>query len=92
MCAKREMTTIVDVARAAGVSVGTVSNVLNGTVRVSVDTIKRVKDIREALNFQPNDMARSLRVIHSKMIGLFVFDGIYISLFKYRFSEFKNYY
>lgn len=74
MSAKRNMTTIVDVAREAKVSVGTVSNVLNGTGRVSVDTIKRVRDTMEALNFQPNDMARGLRVIHSKLIGFIIPD------------------
>ena len=66
---EKKIATIVDVAKLSGVSVGTVSNVINGTARVSLSTQKKVQDAIEALNFQPNDMARSLRITKSKLVG-----------------------
>lgn len=65
----KKMATIIDVAKCSGVSVGTVSNVLNGTAKVSYATQKKVNEAIEALNFRPNDMARSLRFTKSKLIG-----------------------
>lgn len=52
--------TIADVARRAGVSVGTVSNVLNGTAAVRPDTRDRVEAAIRELGFRPNELARSL--------------------------------
>jgi DNA-binding LacI/PurR family transcriptional regulator len=65
----KKMATIVDVAKLSGVSVGTVSNVLNGTAKVSHTTKQKVEEAIEALNFRPNDMARSLRFTKSNLIG-----------------------
>lgn len=61
-----------DVAEAAGVSVTTVSHVLNQTphVRVSPQTRQRVQDVAARLNYRPNRMARGLRTRSSGMIGL----------------------
>lgn len=53
-------TTIKDVARKAGVGVGTVSRVMNNSNAVSDETRQKVKNAIEALNYQPNEMARRL--------------------------------
>ncbi|GGF37853.1 LacI family DNA-binding transcriptional regulator [Subtercola lobariae] len=63
-----------DVAALAGVSLGTVSNVLNTPDRVSPATQKRVLDAIEKLGFVRNDAARQLRAGRSRSIGLVVLD------------------
>ncbi|HML20579.1 MAG TPA: LacI family DNA-binding transcriptional regulator [Aggregatilinea sp.] len=52
--------TIRDVAKHAGVGVGTVSRVLNGSDQVREDTRKRVLEAINALGFSPNSAARQL--------------------------------
>lgn len=64
-----------DVAAAAGVSVGTVSNVLNRPDKVAGDTVDRVRDAIERLGFVRNDAARQLRAGRSRSIGLIVLDA-----------------
>lgn len=61
-----------DVAHAAGVSVTTVSHVLNETphTRVNAETRDRVKAVAAELNYRPNRLARGLRTKTSGMIGL----------------------
>lgn len=66
---------IKDVAAKAGVSIGTVSNVLNHPDRVSPQTVERVQDAISALGFVRNDAARQLRAGESKTIALMVFDA-----------------
>jgi len=63
-----------DVAAAADVSVGTVSNVLNHPDKVSAATIERVQQVIEDLGFVRNDAARQLRAGRSRSIGLVVLD------------------
>ncbi|HKT55182.1 MAG TPA: LacI family DNA-binding transcriptional regulator, partial [Microbacterium sp.] len=63
-----------DVAEAAGVSVGTVSNVLNRPDKVSEATVTRVQDAIDRLGFVRNDAARQLRAGRSRTIGLVVLD------------------
>ncbi|QPZ38925.1 LacI family DNA-binding transcriptional regulator [Paramicrobacterium chengjingii] len=63
-----------DVADRAGVSVGTVSNVLNRPERVAPTTVKRVTTAIADLGFVRNDAARQLRAGHSRSIGLSVLD------------------
>lgn len=63
-----------DVAAAAGVSVGTVSNVLNQPERVSARTAERVQRVIQELGFVRNDAARQLRAGRSRSIGLVVPD------------------
>jgi LacI family transcriptional regulator len=63
-----------DVARHAGVSVGTVSNVLNRPDKVSQATIDRVHAAIDALGFVRNDAARQLRAGRSRSIGMIVLD------------------
>lgn len=66
--------TIADVAARAGVSVGTVSNVLNGRVRVSSEVAGRVHAAIAELGYVRNDAARQLRVGRSSSLGLIVLD------------------
>lgn len=63
-----------DVAAAAGVSVGTVSNVLNRPDKVSPETIERVHRAIAELGFVRNDAARQLRAGRSRSIGMVVLD------------------
>lgn len=63
-----------DVASAAGVSVGTVSNVLNRPDKVAEDTVRRVKDAIDRLGFVRNEAARQLRSGRGTTIGLAVLD------------------
>ena len=63
-----------DVAALAGVSVGTVSNVLNRPDRVTPATVARVQDAIAQLGFVRNDVARQLRAGHSRSVGLVVLD------------------
>ncbi|HVO90420.1 MAG TPA: LacI family DNA-binding transcriptional regulator [Casimicrobiaceae bacterium] len=62
--------TILDVARRAGVSLGTVSNVLNERGNVSALRRSRVQDAIDALHYVPNGLAQSLRRQRSRVIGL----------------------
>ena len=63
-----------DVAALAGVSVGTVSNVLNRPEKVADDTVSRVRLAIQKLGFVRNDAARQLRAGHSRAIGLVILD------------------
>lgn len=63
------MATIKDVAGRAGVSTATVSYVLNGTGTITPETRRRVMEAVEALSYQPNYAARSLRT-RSRTLGL----------------------
>ena len=65
-------TSIKEVAKLAGVSVATVSHVLNDTKPVRTETRKRVVDAVSKLNYQVNPMARNLRKGESKMVGFVV--------------------
>ncbi|HEV7622963.1 MAG TPA: LacI family DNA-binding transcriptional regulator [Amnibacterium sp.] len=63
-----------DVANRAGVSVGTVSNVLNNPEKVAPATARRVLAAIDELGFVRNDAARQLRAGSSRSIGLLVLD------------------
>jgi LacI family transcriptional regulator len=64
--------TIREVAQRAGVSVGTVSNVLTGAVPVSERLRQRVLQVIQELDYQPNHLARSLKVKQTQMIGMVI--------------------
>jgi len=68
-------TRIRDVARLAGVSVGTVSNVLNKPDEVSPDSLARVQAAIAELGYVRNDAARRLRAGVSSTVGFVVLDG-----------------
>ena len=63
-----------DVALRAGVSVGTVSNVLNHPEKVSPAAVERVQRAIDELGFIRNDAARQLRNGRSRTIGMVVLD------------------
>jgi len=67
-------TTIVDVARDAGVSSTTVSHVLNGTRHVAEPTRQRVLAAVERLHYEVNSLAQSLKSDRSQTIGLLITD------------------
>src|SRR5579859_4628906 len=66
----RRATTMADVAQLAGVGKMTVSRFLSGSANVSKATADRVQRAIRMLNYQPNELARSLRSVHSKTIAL----------------------
>ena len=67
-------TSIKDVAREAGVSIATVSRVLNDIDVVNEDTKKKVLDAIKKLGYRPNIVARSLKTQKTKTIGILVPD------------------
>jgi DNA-binding LacI/PurR family transcriptional regulator len=68
--AAQKVATIEDVARAAGVSRQTVSNVINAPSKVREATQRKVQAAIEALGYSPNAMARRLRTRRSATIGV----------------------
>lgn len=64
--------TIVDVAKEAGVSISTVSRVLNQNTPVAEETAQRVWEVIERLQFNPNAAARKLASKRTNTIGLIV--------------------
>jgi LacI family transcriptional regulator len=72
--------TIKDVAKRAGVSVKTVSRVLNQEKSVSADTRQRVQDAVESHGYTRHQTARELRTQRSDTIG-FITDKIATSPF-----------
>jgi LacI family sucrose operon transcriptional repressor len=68
------MANIKDVAKVAGVTVTTVSRVLNNRGYISEATRQKVYSAMESLNYQPNEIARSLFRKKSNLIGLVIPD------------------
>ena len=64
------MPTIKDIAREAGVSHGTVSNVINGRGNVSVEKIQLVWQAAEKLGYKVNSKAQSLRQGQDRSIAV----------------------
>lgn len=68
------MATIKDIAKLAGVSHGTVSNVLNKRGNVSAEKIRAVEEAAKALGYELNESARNLRRQHKNAIALLIPD------------------
>lgn len=68
------MPTLREIADRAGVSVGTVSNVINGTAAVSAERRERVLAAIRELDYQPNHVARSLKLKKTRMLGMVISD------------------
>lgn len=66
--------TIYDVAREAGVSIATVSKVLNNSGRISSKTREKVTQVMEELNYQPSLVASALTSRRTGTIGLMIPD------------------
>lgn len=71
---RRREPTISDVARASGVSVATVSRVLNGNPRVGAELIQRVETAAREINYRPNRAGRALRRQRSDLLAAIVPD------------------
>lgn len=67
-------TTIKDVAKLAGVSISTVSRVINNSKPVSPEVRRKVLDAIKQLDYKPNEVARSLVTRKSNLIGVIVTD------------------
>ena len=67
--------TIHDLARLAGVSIGTVSKALNGGGRLRPETRERVERAAREIGYRPNDLAHSLRRARSRTIGILTSDS-----------------
>lgn len=68
------MANMKDIARIAGVSLGTVSHVLNGTARVREHMRHRVLDAVKSTSYQPSQLARGLRRVQTNVIGMIIPD------------------
>ena len=67
------MTTLKEIAQAAGVSMTTVSNVINGKLnRVSADTVERIQALISQSGYVPNQAARSLAQRESRVVAIIV--------------------
>lgn len=64
------MATLKDVAEASGLTVGTVSRVLNNRGYISPKTREKVYQVMKGLNYQPNETARTLAKQKSNIIGI----------------------
>ncbi len=75
MAGKKGRVRLADIAAAAGVSLTTASNVVNGRLEMmSGPTRERVEAAMRRLNYRPDEGARSLRLAQKRVIGLIVVD------------------
>ena len=70
-----KLMTIYDVSKKAGVSIATVSRVLNGSSNVSAATRKKVLAVIEACDYTPNAFARGLGLNSMNTIGILCADS-----------------
>ena len=68
----KQTITIYDVAREAGVSMATVSRVVNGNPNVKPSTRKKVSDVIERLQYRPNAVARGLASKKTTTVGVVI--------------------
>ena len=68
------MATIREIAELAGVSIATVSNVLNNKPGVKQETAETILQIADKLNYRPNLNARSLKLGDSRTVGIITED------------------
>ena len=66
------MATIKDVARLAGVGVGTASRAISGRGAVAPDTLRKIQAAVQSLNFRPSNVARALSLKRTGMLGVYV--------------------
>jgi LacI family transcriptional regulator len=74
MSRQKRKYTMQDVARLAGVSVATVSAVINGTATVSARRTERVREAMAAIDYSPDQIARSLKMGRTSVIGMVIPD------------------
>src|SRR5580698_11252972 len=75
-----------DVALKAGVSVSTVSNVLNGYTKSGIrqETFEKVRRIAKEMGYRPNALARSLKVQRTNTIGFYTGYGYHDARDRFR--------
>ena len=66
--------TIYDIAQKCGVSIATVSRVLNGSSRVSEKTRARILEVMKDMGYKPNPFARGLGLDSMKIVGVICTD------------------
>ncbi len=71
---KKQVCTMKDVAKRAGVTQPTVSHVINGTASISKEVTLRVRQAIKELQYRPNALAKGLKTNKSKSVGLIVPD------------------
>lgn len=74
MAMDKQTITIYDVAREAGVSMATVSRVVNGNPNVKPATRKKVSDVIDQLDYRPNAVARGLASKKTTTVGVLIPD------------------
>ena len=84
--------TIKDIAEFCGVSVSTVSRVLNGTANVAPETRMKIEQAMKELNYIPNELARSMFKQKAGIVAMLVPDirqmcGARISTLDFVFSQ-----
>jgi LacI family transcriptional regulator len=67
---RHEQRTIRDVARLAGVSIGTASKALNASGRLKPETRAKVLKVAETIDYRPNSLAQSLHRARSMTVGI----------------------
>lgn len=68
------MPTIKEIARECGVSVATVSNIINDKGKVGEETKKRVLQVIQEMNYTPNIVAQNLKTKNTRSIGVIAED------------------
>lgn len=68
------MPTIKEIARVCGVSVATVSNIINGKGGMSEETKVRVQKVIDEMNYTPNSVAKNLKTKNTRSIGVIAED------------------
>ena len=66
------MTTIKDIARKSGYSIGTVSRVINNRADVSDEAREKISSVIRECNYQPNSNARMLKQVVSPDVSIIV--------------------
>lgn len=81
------MSTIYDVAKRSGYSIGTVSKVLNNYPNISEETKRKVRVVVEELGYIPDSSARTLAIKKSNMIGVVFSEALNMGMAHPFFSE-----
>ena len=82
--------TIQDVAREAGVSIATVSRVVNGNKNVQENTRKKVLEVIERLDYRPNAVARGLASKKTTTVGVVTVSYTHLDVYKRQVIIFTN--
>ena len=69
---KQSPTKLKDIAKELNISTSTVSKALKGSPQINARTRKAVEEMAERLNYQPNQIAQSLRSNKTHILGVIV--------------------